>query len=142
MIRRPPRSTLFPYTTLFRSRRRADVQGRQLRPRAHANQVQGLRAAEGQAHHHRGHGARRAEGGGQEARPRPAHPEAEAVRTSAEDENERRRELVKVHAASLFARTASKLARAFRDPAKGRTHPACKRAKARSYDSPTLGLER
>src|SRR3712207_1931894 len=26
MIRRPPRSTLFPYTTLFRSRRRGDVQ--------------------------------------------------------------------------------------------------------------------
>src|SRR5256885_11920762 len=25
MIRRPPRSTLFPYTTLFRSRRRARV---------------------------------------------------------------------------------------------------------------------
>src|SRR5438034_7888851 len=25
MIRRPPRSTLFPYTTLFRSRRRHDV---------------------------------------------------------------------------------------------------------------------
>src|SRR2546422_7895610 len=25
MIRRPPRSTLFPYTTLFRSRSRADV---------------------------------------------------------------------------------------------------------------------
>src|SRR3712207_8331618 len=25
MIRRPPRSTLFPYTTLFRSRRRADA---------------------------------------------------------------------------------------------------------------------
>src|SRR3712207_9054315 len=25
MIRRPPRSTLFPYTTLFRSRRRAAV---------------------------------------------------------------------------------------------------------------------
>src|SRR2546427_2144270 len=25
MIRRPPRSTLFPYTTLFRSWRRADV---------------------------------------------------------------------------------------------------------------------
>src|SRR3712207_8381586 len=25
MIRRPPRSTLFPYTTLFRSERRADV---------------------------------------------------------------------------------------------------------------------
>src|SRR3712207_6899336 len=25
MIRRPPRSTLFPYTTLFRSRRRAEM---------------------------------------------------------------------------------------------------------------------
>src|SRR6266478_6980342 len=37
MIRRPPRSTLFPYTTLFRSR-----QGR----RAHA--VGGLRGAAGQ----------------------------------------------------------------------------------------------
>src|SRR5256885_2594068 len=29
MIRRPPRSTLFPYTTLFRS----DAEGRWLRPR-------------------------------------------------------------------------------------------------------------
>src|SRR2546421_5809420 len=29
MIRRPPRSTLFPYTTLFRS---ADAQGADLRP--------------------------------------------------------------------------------------------------------------
>src|SRR3712207_7940996 len=31
MIRRPPRSTLFPYTTLFRSRRRreVDIAGRQ-----------------------------------------------------------------------------------------------------------------
>src|SRR5438552_8995950 len=28
MIRRPPRSTLFPYTTLFRSRLRATVQAR------------------------------------------------------------------------------------------------------------------
>src|SRR3712207_8554926 len=28
MIRRPPRSTLFPYTTLFRSRREARVQRR------------------------------------------------------------------------------------------------------------------
>src|SRR2546430_5948241 len=26
MIRRPPRSTLFPYTTLFRSRRKFDLQ--------------------------------------------------------------------------------------------------------------------
>src|SRR5256885_10591455 len=32
MIRRPPRSTLFPYTTLFRSLRRADC--RSPRPRA------------------------------------------------------------------------------------------------------------
>src|SRR3989442_1736570 len=32
MIRRPPRSTLFPYTTLFRSRRRA-AQGRLPPPR-------------------------------------------------------------------------------------------------------------
>src|SRR5438309_4219984 len=29
MIRRPPRSTLFPYTTLFRSRRRSAWSGRQ-----------------------------------------------------------------------------------------------------------------
>src|SRR3712207_8950315 len=28
MIRRPPRSTLFPYTTLFRSRRREPVRAR------------------------------------------------------------------------------------------------------------------
>src|SRR2546422_8153496 len=31
MIRRPPRSTLFPYTTLFRSRRGALVAGRDRR---------------------------------------------------------------------------------------------------------------
>src|SRR5258707_9192276 len=28
MIRRPPRSTLFPYTTLFRSQQRAEMPGR------------------------------------------------------------------------------------------------------------------
>src|SRR3712207_7064183 len=28
MIRRPPRSTLFPYTTLFRSKKRLDAQAR------------------------------------------------------------------------------------------------------------------
>src|SRR5687768_18023193 len=28
MLRRPPRSTLFPYTTLFRSQRAADHEGR------------------------------------------------------------------------------------------------------------------
>src|SRR5688572_32072654 len=33
MIRRPPRSTLFPYTTLFRSISRADQQNR--KPRRH-----------------------------------------------------------------------------------------------------------
>src|SRR3712207_6971592 len=34
MIRRPPRSTLFPYTTLFRSRRCDVVDGRRLGPAA------------------------------------------------------------------------------------------------------------
>src|SRR3712207_8704357 len=34
MIRRPPRSTLFPYTTLFRSRRRDFVSGRNRRDAA------------------------------------------------------------------------------------------------------------
>src|SRR5260370_10699676 len=33
MIRRPPRSTLFPYTTLFRSRRRTANAGRLRKPR-------------------------------------------------------------------------------------------------------------
>src|SRR2546425_5211461 len=32
MIRRPPRSTLFPYTTLFRSRPRAHREGPRRRP--------------------------------------------------------------------------------------------------------------
>src|SRR2546422_2619585 len=32
MIRRPPRSTLFPYTTLFRSVRRLEAAGRLLHP--------------------------------------------------------------------------------------------------------------
>src|SRR5947207_9770735 len=36
MIRRPPRSTLFPYTTLFRSPGRAD---RHVRPHEHADEV-------------------------------------------------------------------------------------------------------
>src|SRR2546425_2376784 len=36
MIRRPPRSTLFPYTTLFRSRRRSRrAEPRSLAPRPH-----------------------------------------------------------------------------------------------------------
>src|SRR2546426_1877371 len=44
MIRRPPRSTLFPYTTLFRSRRRSRCHDRSARGR-------------GQARHHYATGA-------------------------------------------------------------------------------------
>src|SRR3712207_7592156 len=40
MIRRPPRSTLFPYTTLFRSRRR-----RHALARAHRRRAGGVRRA-------------------------------------------------------------------------------------------------
>src|SRR5436189_3973528 len=36
MIRRPPRSTLFPYTTLFRSGSSADIRAGPCRPRAPA----------------------------------------------------------------------------------------------------------
>src|SRR5262249_60902630 len=54
MIRRPPRSTLFPYTTLFRSRQRAGPaprptarpaagwQGRQTRSEEHTSELQSL----------------------------------------------------------------------------------------------------
>src|SRR3712207_8548776 len=38
MIRRPPRSTLFPYTTLFRSLRGGGRRGRALRPAARRRQ--------------------------------------------------------------------------------------------------------
>src|SRR2546426_6936076 len=44
MIRRPPRSTLFPYTTLFRSRRRQSPRGSVARGRARARSERGLRA--------------------------------------------------------------------------------------------------
>src|SRR3712207_7835646 len=43
MIRRPPRSTLFPYTTLFRSlqrRRAAPGAGREVRPRGQAQDTE------------------------------------------------------------------------------------------------------
>src|SRR2546425_6715998 len=40
MIRRPPRSTLFPYTTLFRSRRRGVVRGSVVRLRTGAAGLQ------------------------------------------------------------------------------------------------------
>src|SRR4051812_49730232 len=43
MIRRPPRSTLFPYTTLFRSRRAADARGHA----ADRDDAQRLRPAQG-----------------------------------------------------------------------------------------------
>src|SRR6267154_6129853 len=44
MIRRPPRSTLFPYTTLFRSRRhRAAGHGRRVAPEAHRQGAGGAR---------------------------------------------------------------------------------------------------
>src|SRR3712207_7589337 len=62
MIRRPPRSTLFPYTTLFRSRRRAGalrIVGRSAPRRA----LEARRAARGEGvveldyHHPAGGGA-------------------------------------------------------------------------------------
>src|SRR2546425_6310408 len=40
MIRRPPRSTLFPYTTLFRSRRLAAAQHRSREQRVEAGAAQ------------------------------------------------------------------------------------------------------
>src|SRR2546429_3170847 len=51
MIRRPPRSTLFPYTTLFRSPRgdAAPRSGSRIRPRGHARQPI-LRAARSEEH--------------------------------------------------------------------------------------------
>src|SRR5690349_22838337 len=51
MIRRPPRSTLFPYTTLFRSERRGT--GVPVRRREHAwrGQSCGVRSVRGEAPH-------------------------------------------------------------------------------------------
>src|SRR5690349_23364245 len=56
MIRRPPRSTLFPYTTLFRSAQRPDRGGRQV-PRgaaavgaAHARPLRRPRSARSEEH--------------------------------------------------------------------------------------------
>src|SRR3712207_8510765 len=45
MIRRPPRSTLFPYTTLFRSRRVRRRAGRDRATRQPARQLDGLKHA-------------------------------------------------------------------------------------------------
>src|SRR5256885_5103901 len=48
MIRRPPRSTLFPYTTLFRSRRPPRPRGRPVRRHPLADQLVGGPAGRGQ----------------------------------------------------------------------------------------------
>src|SRR5258707_9786290 len=45
MIRRPPRSTLFPYTTLFRSLRSEEAPGSKQR-RAHARGCRGIAAGD------------------------------------------------------------------------------------------------
>src|SRR2546422_1571414 len=66
MIRRPPRSTLFPYTTLFRSResqrdpRGAGGAGAQRDRRRVPGQV-GRRAEDARRHRARGPGGRRSE---------------------------------------------------------------------------------
>src|SRR5260370_19743037 len=52
MIRRPPRSTLFPYTTLFRSDRRS-VRGRPRRPRGADRAAAGERRPDEIVHAHR-----------------------------------------------------------------------------------------
>src|SRR3712207_7403748 len=50
MIRRPPRSTLFPYTTLFRSRRRLHrLRHRRAHPRGLAGRGEGVFAQGGVA---------------------------------------------------------------------------------------------
>src|SRR2546429_5980804 len=41
MIRRPPRSTLFPYTTLFRSLHRGPIRGRDFRLLPHQSALRG-----------------------------------------------------------------------------------------------------
>src|SRR2546430_6054661 len=46
MIRRPPRSTLFPYTTLFRSTRRRAAEGRDRDPLLRGD-TDGFRGGEG-----------------------------------------------------------------------------------------------
>src|SRR5438874_7001357 len=46
MIRRPPRSTLFPYTTLFRSLRRQVARGEELHPATRAAGIRRTHAAQ------------------------------------------------------------------------------------------------
>src|SRR2546425_1233349 len=56
MIRRPPRSTLFPYTTLFRSHARADPAGER-EPREHGAELEHHRLAHERADEVQRHGA-------------------------------------------------------------------------------------
>src|SRR5256885_8864557 len=52
MIRRPPRSTLFPYTTLFRSARdAAEIRARAGRAPRHAHQLRGCHCPGGTGRH-------------------------------------------------------------------------------------------
>src|SRR2546422_10684365 len=57
MIRRPPRSTLFPYTTLFRSLPREDL----IRTVAQSRERERAVAADGLGRHHRSGGGVRSE---------------------------------------------------------------------------------
>src|SRR3712207_8477276 len=57
MIRRPPRSTLFPYTTLFRSLGQPEVPGKLHRVRAHRELRVARRGGPGSAWHVRTAGA-------------------------------------------------------------------------------------
>src|SRR5438445_9420309 len=50
MIRRPPRSTLFPYTTLFRSHRAADAAGDRGRNRRRQHRRSGRRLDRSEEH--------------------------------------------------------------------------------------------
>src|SRR3712207_7237273 len=53
MIRRPPRSTLFPYTTLFRSRDVAQAHHLVVSPAAQNHVLERARVGEAAAHRHR-----------------------------------------------------------------------------------------
>src|SRR2546422_9948225 len=75
MIRRPPRSTLFPYTTLFRSRRRgAD------RARRAGGLRDGVRALRAQPEHHLADRLRYLEPGGRHVRRQPLCSDAPRAR--------------------------------------------------------------
>src|SRR3712207_9037654 len=84
MIRRPPRSTLFPYTTLFRSPAAQVGAGREVA----ADDAVGERGGAGEVLQERvGGGARRLHDGGRER--------LEGHREAAEDLGERRRILLR-----------------------------------------------